>query len=157
MDCKYRHALPPGFVLKSEKKALDELAKKDVISLEDFVETEVSSARPSKQRANLDFDNSPTSLAATQAEGTVHPGDARDLCNLVEAARRQEGCRGRCRSEGQGHSTSGGTCQRNEWTTHVRVWWGSGRRGGFRLQAPICPLMESVWLTVHCNYVHSIP
>ncbi|KAH8080549.1 putative cytoplasm protein [Filobasidium floriforme] len=40
VDCKYRHALPPGFVLKSEKKALDELAKKDVISLEDFVETE---------------------------------------------------------------------------------------------------------------------
>jgi len=27
--------------LKSEKKALDELAKKDVISLEDFIETEV--------------------------------------------------------------------------------------------------------------------
>ena len=41
VDCKYRHALPPGFVLKSEKKALDELAKKDVISLEDFIETEV--------------------------------------------------------------------------------------------------------------------
>lgn len=40
MDCKYRHALPPGFVLKSEKKALEEAAKKEVISLEDFLETE---------------------------------------------------------------------------------------------------------------------
>jgi hypothetical protein len=37
----YRHALPPGFVLKSEKKAAEELAKKDVISLEEFLEVEV--------------------------------------------------------------------------------------------------------------------
>jgi hypothetical protein len=87
VDCKYRHALPPGFVLKSEKKALDELAKKDVISLEDFVETEVSSARPPKKRLNTDCDESPTSLAATQAEGTVHPRDTRDFRYLVEAAR----------------------------------------------------------------------
>lgn len=40
VDCKYRHALPPGFILKSEKKAMDELAKKEVISLEEFLETE---------------------------------------------------------------------------------------------------------------------
>lgn len=38
--CQYRHALPPGFVLKSEKKAADEAAKANVISLEDFIETE---------------------------------------------------------------------------------------------------------------------
>lgn len=37
----YRHALPPGFVLKSEKKAAEELAKKEKISLEDFLEVEV--------------------------------------------------------------------------------------------------------------------
>lgn len=43
VDCKYRHALPPGFVLKSEKKAMEELAKKEVISLEEFLETEVRS------------------------------------------------------------------------------------------------------------------
>jgi hypothetical protein len=41
-DCKYRHALPPGFVLKSEKKAAEEAAKKEVISLEEFLETEVN-------------------------------------------------------------------------------------------------------------------
>lgn len=40
VDCKYRHALPPGFVLKSEKKAQEEAARKEVISLEDFLETE---------------------------------------------------------------------------------------------------------------------
>ncbi len=37
----YRHALPPGFVLKSQKKAM-EAAEKDTISLEAFIEVEVS-------------------------------------------------------------------------------------------------------------------
>ena len=39
--CIYRHALPPGFVLKKDKKK-DE--KKDEISLEDLIE---------RERANL--------------------------------------------------------------------------------------------------------
>lgn len=38
--CMYKHRLPPGFVLKSQKKELDELAKQSEISLEDFLETE---------------------------------------------------------------------------------------------------------------------
>ncbi|TFK99388.1 hypothetical protein BDV98DRAFT_571510 [Pterulicium gracile] len=38
--CQYRHALPPGFVLKSQKKAADEAAKGKTISLEDFLEVE---------------------------------------------------------------------------------------------------------------------
>jgi len=38
----YRHALPPGFVLKADKKAAEEAAKKDKISLEEFLEVEVS-------------------------------------------------------------------------------------------------------------------
>ena len=37
----YRHALPPGFVLKSEQKAAEEAARKEQISLEDFLEVEV--------------------------------------------------------------------------------------------------------------------
>ena len=37
----YRHALPPGFVLKSQKKAMEAAAKADVISLEEFLEVEV--------------------------------------------------------------------------------------------------------------------
>ena len=39
--CQYRHALPPGFVLKSERKALEEAEKAKVISLEEFLEVEV--------------------------------------------------------------------------------------------------------------------
>ncbi len=39
--CMYRHALPPGFVLKSEKKAMEEAAKANTISLEEFLEVEV--------------------------------------------------------------------------------------------------------------------
>lgn len=39
-NCQYRHALPPGFVLKSEKKAKEEAEKANTISLEEFLETE---------------------------------------------------------------------------------------------------------------------
>ncbi|KAG2018309.1 cytoplasmic protein, variant 2 [Coprinopsis cinerea AmutBmut pab1-1] len=39
-SCQYRHALPPGFVLKSQKKAAEEAAKANTISLEDFLEVE---------------------------------------------------------------------------------------------------------------------
>ncbi|KAF7289610.1 Translation machinery-associated protein 46 [Mycena chlorophos] len=39
-NCMYRHALPPGFVLKSERKAAEEAAKANVISLEEFLEVE---------------------------------------------------------------------------------------------------------------------
>ncbi|KAF5327103.1 hypothetical protein D9619_003992 [Psilocybe cf. subviscida] len=38
--CQYRHALPPGFVLKSQKKAAEDAAKANVISLEEFLEVE---------------------------------------------------------------------------------------------------------------------
>lgn len=38
--CMYRHRLPPGFVLKSQKKELDALAKKSEISIEEFLEAE---------------------------------------------------------------------------------------------------------------------
>lgn len=37
-SCKYRHALPPGFVLKSKNNKADE---KEEISLEEFLESEV--------------------------------------------------------------------------------------------------------------------
>ncbi|KAF8591180.1 hypothetical protein K439DRAFT_1611490 [Ramaria rubella] len=38
-NCQYRHALPPGFVLKSEKKAKEEAEKANIISIEEFLET----------------------------------------------------------------------------------------------------------------------
>lgn len=37
-SCQYRHALPPGFILKRDKKLLDE--QKETISLEDLIENE---------------------------------------------------------------------------------------------------------------------
>ncbi len=40
--CMYRHALPPGFMLKSQRKAAEAAAKANVISLEEFLEVEVS-------------------------------------------------------------------------------------------------------------------
>ena len=40
-SCHYRHALPPGFVLKSQKKALEDAEKANAISLEEFLEVEV--------------------------------------------------------------------------------------------------------------------
>ncbi|CEH14510.1 Uncharacterized conserved protein, contains CCCH-type Zn-finger [Ceraceosorus bombacis] len=38
-NCMYRHALPPGFVLKSQRKAMEEEEKANEISLEDFLES----------------------------------------------------------------------------------------------------------------------
>ncbi|KAI0267838.1 hypothetical protein BC834DRAFT_60841 [Gloeopeniophorella convolvens] len=38
--CQYRHALPPGFVLKSQKKAMEDAEKANAISLEEFLEVE---------------------------------------------------------------------------------------------------------------------
>lgn len=40
LTCKYRHALPPGFVLKSQKKKEEEDAKKVEITLEEFLDVE---------------------------------------------------------------------------------------------------------------------
>ena len=39
--CQYRHALPPGFVLRSQRKAIEEAEKANTISLEEFLEVEV--------------------------------------------------------------------------------------------------------------------
>lgn len=37
----YRHALPPGFKLKSQRKAEQDAEKANIISLEEFIEVEV--------------------------------------------------------------------------------------------------------------------
>jgi hypothetical protein len=46
-SCKYRHALPPGFVLKKketeeERRAREEEEKENALTIEDFLETEVT-------------------------------------------------------------------------------------------------------------------
>lgn len=40
--CQYRHALPPGFMLKSQRKAAEEAEKANTITLEEFLEVEVT-------------------------------------------------------------------------------------------------------------------
>uniref|UniRef100_A0A1I7YK46 Zinc finger CCCH domain-containing protein 15 homolog n=1 Tax=Steinernema glaseri TaxID=37863 RepID=A0A1I7YK46_9BILA len=40
--CIYRHALPPGYVLKKERKKMEELQKQEEISLEELIEKERS-------------------------------------------------------------------------------------------------------------------
>jgi hypothetical protein len=49
--CLYRHCLPPGFVLKKDRKAMDE--QKEEISIEELIETE---------RANLGVNLTPVTL-----------------------------------------------------------------------------------------------
>jgi hypothetical protein len=49
-DCHYRHALPPGYVLKSQMKALLE-EESEKIAIEDEIEDEVDRA----QLASLNF------------------------------------------------------------------------------------------------------
>ena len=49
--CIYRHALPPGFVLKKDKKKED---KKDEMSLEDLIETERANLGPSQTKITLE-------------------------------------------------------------------------------------------------------
>lgn len=49
--CIYRHALPPGFVRKKDKKKED---KKDEISLEDLIETERANLGPSQTKITLE-------------------------------------------------------------------------------------------------------
>lgn len=54
-NCHYRHALPPGFVLKSQKKALEDAEKANAISLEEFLEVEVRLPSMSALLGDLDM------------------------------------------------------------------------------------------------------
>merc|ERR1712131_233165 len=49
-NCKYRHILPEGFVLESEKKALKAAEKKNQISLEDLIERERAALGPNQTK-----------------------------------------------------------------------------------------------------------
>nr|SVE91988.1 EOG090X0C5B [Daphnia sinensis] len=50
-SCIYRHALPPGFILKKDKKKED---KKEEISLEDLVEKERAALGPKQTKVTLE-------------------------------------------------------------------------------------------------------
>lgn len=53
-NCMYRHALPPGFVLKSQKKAAEDAAKANTISLEEFLEVERHKLGPNLTPVNAE-------------------------------------------------------------------------------------------------------
>lgn len=50
-NCIYRHALPPGFVLKKDKKKED---KKDEVTLEDLIEKERAALGPTQTKVTLE-------------------------------------------------------------------------------------------------------
>lgn len=50
--CIYRHALPPGFVLKRDKKKMEE--KKNEISLVDLIERERAALGPNQTKITLE-------------------------------------------------------------------------------------------------------
>ncbi|XP_055544182.1 zinc finger CCCH domain-containing protein 15 homolog [Wyeomyia smithii] len=50
--CIYRHALPPGYVLKKDKKKME--ASKEEISLVDLIETERAALGPNQTRVTLE-------------------------------------------------------------------------------------------------------
>ncbi|XP_054756052.2 zinc finger CCCH domain-containing protein 15-like [Lytechinus pictus] len=51
--CKYRHALPPGFVLKKDKKKMDEQEEEQKISLEELIEQERNKLTGELTKINL--------------------------------------------------------------------------------------------------------
>lgn len=44
----YRHALPPGYILKKDRKRLEEMKKLETISLEELIESERAKLDPNK-------------------------------------------------------------------------------------------------------------
>lgn len=74
-SCMYRHALPPGFVLKKDKKKEE---KEEEISLEELVENEVR-MEGWRQEANKEEKN----LRKPRAAGSASPLEAVKL-NIIE-------------------------------------------------------------------------
>lgn len=103
----YRHRLPPGFVLKSDKKKAEEDAKKEKISLEDFLEVEVSY-----------FHLESTALAnrtATQVKTSSHTRHTRIFRHLEEDTFGEKGSRAGSYGESQ-------DCPESRWKTHWSIW-----------------------------------
>lgn len=69
-SCHYRHALPPGFVLKSQKKAIEDAEKANAITLEEFLEVEV---QPTRIYSGICIAHS-TMVPASQAGYQPHTG-----------------------------------------------------------------------------------
>jgi len=103
----YRHRLPPGFVLKSDKKKAEEDAKKEKISLEDFLEVEVSTPLPRVLNT--------TYTTATQAKTPSYTRHTRIFRHLEEDTFGKESSR----TGSYGESKD---CPEGCWKTHWSIW-----------------------------------
>jgi hypothetical protein len=103
----YRHRLPPGFVLKSDKKKAEEDAKKEKISLEDFLEVEVS---PQLHPIGVTTD-----IIATQAKTSSYSRYSRIFRHLEKDTFGKESSR----TGSYGESKD---CPEGGWKTHWSFW-----------------------------------
>ena len=108
-NCQYRHALPPGFVLKSEKKAKEDAEKANTISIEEFLETEV--------RSPIRLFKIPVDRlsSATQARPQPYTSDPRDIRKMETKPKRQEGGR-------RGGNKEGERCSSRCWQVKWYEW-----------------------------------
>jgi zinc finger CCCH domain-containing protein 15 len=93
--CIYRHALPPGYVLKSQKKAEDEEEK---ITLEQFIETARKELPPSSELKAVTADS-----FANWHKAKKEAEEAADAMNRELAKERGTGITGREFFEGGGY------------------------------------------------------
>jgi hypothetical protein len=105
--CKYRHALPPGFVLKKketaeERREREEREKENAITIEDFLETEVSARSEASRDVSVLIVVAPL-LLATQSR-RQNPHQPRNFHSLERAPETPSGRRRAQEKEGQGSS-----------------------------------------------------
>ncbi len=135
-NCHYRHALPPGFVLKSQKKAIEDAEKANTISLEEFLEVEVRSSPHSPARP---WKSNPLPKAPQTGYQSYacHAGDIRE----VEAdADGQEIRRGGSAQEGEGRQTR---CWKEQRYERKGSCASSSLSISFRSSPPLLPIARS--------------
>lgn len=115
----YRHALPPGFVLRSEKKAQLEAEKANVISLEDFLEVEVTLFHSHLHLFLLL--TTAASVPAPQTRLKPHTRHTRILCAMEEDPSSEERSRSRGYQEIEGSTGCCGESYGDEWEGSVCV------------------------------------
>lgn len=111
-NCHYRHALPPGFTLKSQRKALEDAEKANTISLEEFLEVEVSCYPFGTTTCILTVILSLAAQARLQSDAS-HTGDIR---KMEADAYEQEASRRGGDEEGKGYTGCGREELGHEWT-----------------------------------------
>ena len=114
--CQYRHALPAGFVLKSQRKALEDAEKANTISLEEFLEVEVRTHQViSPTFSRLGYQRHSPSLTASQTGTKPDTCDPGDVCKVEANKDEQEASRRGSDQESQGGYPRSRKEYGNEW------------------------------------------